>query len=83
MSFDKNSRVVDIKEKLKSLKLSYQGTRNECLKRLNAYIAEQPVEPALATPAPASSASQEQPAPLAQALASPEAKAKWFGGVES
>ena len=41
MEFDENSLVKDIKDKLKSLKLSYQGTKSQCLKRLKDYFEQQ------------------------------------------
>ena len=66
MSFDNNSRAVDIKAKLNSLQLSYQGTKKGFLQILNAYLAEQSDETAEATPAAAEvTAASEQPAPLA------------------
>ena len=41
MEFDEKSKVVEIKDKLKSLRLSYQGNKSECLKRLRDYYEQQ------------------------------------------
>ena len=52
MVFDESSLVVDIRDKLKSLKQSYQGRKKELLKRLNEYLAEHPeTEPELSSEA--------------------------------
>ena len=37
MEFDENSKVVDIKNHLKSLKLNYQGNKKQCLERLRQH----------------------------------------------
>ena len=49
MEFDNNSKVVDLKRKLRELSLSYQGSKAQCLERLKTHFAT-PLPPVEAAP---------------------------------